>query len=157
MKFVTHEAPVLRGESNYISRVDLERFGFPGLFEQVWLRQREDGLFELCCIPFRIYGLALRDVVRATPDGSLVVEIAQPSGARVLRVLLAPDQGHLETGRQRIETATRDAGLLFEWSGDRHIAVDVPVGADVDRLLRVVFEEENAGANWEWADVEPFR
>lgn len=160
MKFITHDAPALRGESNYISRLDLGPFGFPDLFEQVWLRQWDDGLFEICCIPFRAYGLALKDLVRTTPDGVLVSEIVRPSGRRVLRVLLAPGRGRTDAteGGQKIEDVVGAAGLLHEWSGDRHIAVDVPSDANVGELLAVIREEEkSAGARWEWADVEPFR
>ncbi|WP_181562567.1 DUF4265 domain-containing protein [Micromonospora noduli] len=140
--------------------MDLEPFGFPDLFEQVWLRKRDDALFELCCIPFRVYGLALRDTVRATPNGVLVSEIVRPSGNRALRVLLGQGRGRADVGQAglRIEAVTRAAGLLYEWSGDRHIAVDVPPDANVDDLLRVIIDEEKgAGVKWEWADVEPFR
>jgi hypothetical protein len=158
MKFIVHENPVLRAESNYIARIDLAPFGFPDLLEQVWLRQESDRSYYLCCIPFRAYGLALRDKVRLTRDGAQVSELVERSGHRALRVLLMPDQSRMHRSADRIEAQARALGLLYEWSGDRHIAIDVPAGAEVGRLIDVVVEEEReAGALWEWADAEPFR
>jgi len=158
VKFIVHDEPALRADSNYISRVDLAPFGFPDLVEQVWLRQEDTGVFVICCIPFRVYGLALRDRVRTTSDGSLVSEVVERSGRRVLRVLFVAGWGsELPAGAERIESLVRELGLLYEWSGDRHIAIDVPAGADVEGLIGAIRQEErSAGAEWEWADVEPF-
>lgn len=103
-----------------------------------------DRLFELCCIPFRVYGLALQDVVRTTPDGTLLSEIVRPSGRRVLRVLLAlgREGGRTADAGQRIESVATAAGLLYEWSGDRHIAIDVQPEANSAELINVILAEE---------------
>lgn len=157
--YIVHDAPALRDAANFISMIDLEPFGFPGQFEQVWLRQDDRDVFELCCIPFRACGLALNDTVRVTRDATLVYELVTRSGKRNLRVLLAEGRGRLQKdGGGRIEDICHSLGLLYEWSGYRHIAIDVPGDSEIAALLScVVNEEEKFRAEWEWADVEEFR
>ncbi|KAA2252388.1 DUF4265 domain-containing protein [Solihabitans fulvus] len=159
MNFVIHENPVLRSRSNYIARADLTPFGFGGQVEQLWLMQCEDDSFELCCIPFRVYGMSLNDRVRLSDDGSLIAGLVAKSGRRVLRVLLTSEAGQLELteGISRIKSEVTSSGLLNEWSGDRHIAIDVPAMVDVTALMQVIEREEEAGvAFWEWGDSLPF-
>jgi hypothetical protein len=134
-------------------------FGFADLCEQVWLCRQSDQIFEICCIPFRAYGLALRDVVRVSPDGTLVIEKIKPSGSRVVRALLMANLGvnHIRDASEVFESIADRLGLLYEWSGDRHIAVDVPPEREAGELLETFTSEQNNGRlRWEWADVVPF-
>ncbi|MEV0788115.1 hypothetical protein [Kribbella sp. NPDC050459] len=64
MRFIVHDDPVLRADSNYIAQIALAPFGFDDEVEQVWLRRTADASATLCCIPFRAYGVALGDSVR---------------------------------------------------------------------------------------------
>lgn len=156
--FIVHDEPALRSESNYIARVDLTPFELEGQIEQVWLRRVDGDQAVLCCVPFRVYGLALRDTVRLSAE-NVVVGLVRRSGNRALRALLleaAPDVlGDL--GAQ-IDALSSLAGLLYEWSGDRHVAIDVPPGGDAEALMDLFDVEEEAGRLvWEWADVASFR
>lgn len=156
MKFIVHESPVRRGDSNYIARADLAPFGLEGEMEQLWLQRLEGDLLELCCIPFRTYGLALGDVVSLSPDGTTVARLVRRSGRRVLRVLLMPTSNASGMASQ-IDIEVSRCSLMSEWSGDRHIAIDVPTDADVTALIGIIEREEAASrAYWEWADVTPF-
>jgi hypothetical protein len=157
MSFIVHDEPALRGESDFIARVDLDPFGFVGQAEQVWLRRAGDEAM-LCCIPFRAYGLALRDMVRISAE-STVVELIRGSGSRSLRALIS-DVGAERIGiiKAEIDARIGRAGLLFEWSGDRHVAIDVPPRTDSESVMDYFDIEESAGSlDWEWSDVEPFR
>lgn len=159
-EFIVHDAPVKAAKQNYIARVDLTPFGFPGLFEQIWLGDLGDGLYEVRCIPFRVYGLALGDVVNVSPSGTLISSLVRPSGRKVLRVLLVPSlsAGRLSAVINSINMKAGEAGLLFEWSGDRHIAIDVPADGNVDDLIGLVGGYVERGeAFWEWGDAEPFK
>jgi hypothetical protein len=49
-----------------------------------------------------------------------------------------------------------ESGLQAEWSGDRHVAINISVDGSVDRVWEVVRELEDV-AVWEWSDVEEFR
>ncbi|MEV0905092.1 DUF4265 domain-containing protein [Streptomyces hokutonensis] len=156
MKFIVHDSPVRRGDSNYIARVDLSAFGLPGEVEQLWLQRREDGLIKICCIPFRAYGLSLADTVSLSADGTSVIGVVSKSGRRVLRVLLMPVVNAVTVMNEIIGEVSR-LGLLSELSGDRHVAIDVPAGVDVPSLIDIAEREESASrAYWEWADSVPF-
>ncbi|MGS2590056.1 DUF4265 domain-containing protein [Streptomyces hebeiensis] len=156
MKFIVHDNPVHRGKSNYIARVDLTPFGLDGEVEQLWLQQLEDGSFEVCCIPFRVYGMSLGDIVSLSPDGVMVARLVRKSGRRALRVLLMPtaDSSNVASG---IEAEVSRLDLLSEWSGDRHVAIDVPIGSDVATLISLLEREEaESRVFWEWGDAVSF-
>jgi hypothetical protein len=154
VKFIVHEEPALRADSNYIARIDLRPFGFDDEVEQVWLRRTADGVAVLCCIPFRAYGVALGDTVRISPD-DYVTEVTARSGRRVLRALIVePDPADAAA---ELEARIARTALRFESSGGRHVAIDVPEGVEPSDLLDFMDEREAEGnLLWEWADVEPF-
>ncbi|MER7249755.1 DUF4265 domain-containing protein [Kribbella sp. NPDC000426] len=159
IKFIVHDEPALRGESNYIARVDLAPFGFEDQVEQVWLRRMaDDGEAVVCCIPFRACGLALRDMVRLSAE-STVIELVRPSGSRALRALIAElDVEGIRRVNAEVQARISQSGLLFEWSGDRHVAIDVPPGADAEAIMDYFDAEEAADRlSWEWSDVVRFR
>lgn len=158
-KYIVHESPVGRASSNYLAMVNLEPYGFAGSLEQIWLRPLDGDGYEVSCIPFRIYGLALNDAVRLDSEGKHIIEVLSPSGHRVLRVFLTPSLSVSESCelRSSITQGIIDDALISEWSGDRHVAIDVPLGREVGRLwptIEHVAAEEKV--YWEWGDVEPF-
>jgi hypothetical protein len=78
---------------------------------------------------FRTHGRALADRVLLSDDDQ-VTKAVRFSGHRVLRMLLmpGPDPARLPQAITRVKDAVKEAGLLSKWSGDRHVAVDVPPG-----------------------------
>lgn len=80
-KEAVHPDPVWRDRSNFVIGARLPE---PGRTEQLWARQLGDRRFELCCIPFFLYDLALGDVVE-TDDNYDVVRVLKPSGRYVYR------------------------------------------------------------------------
>ncbi|MFD4635434.1 DUF4265 domain-containing protein [Streptomyces sp. NPDC058284] len=158
MRYIVHENPVGRAESNYIAQADLTPFDLDGQIEQLWLQPEEGGTYAVACIPFITYGLALGDRVRLSP-AARVVEVAQTSGHRVLRTLLRPSADAERLGRSinLIKNSIKQSGLLSEWHGERFVAIDVPPGTDMSPLFALVQREvDEAGAFWEWADAIPF-
>ncbi|WUD78375.1 DUF4265 domain-containing protein [Streptomyces sp. NBC_00510] len=158
MEFIVHDEPVGRAQSNYIAHADLAPFGLDGQLEQLWLKPLEDDTFSIACIPFRTYGQALGDRVRLSEDDQ-VSDVVSFSRHRVLRMLLmpSPDPERLAEAIARIKVEIDAAGLLSEWSGTRHVAVDVPPQANPSKLFAVMEREvSEAGAFCEWADVMPF-
>lgn len=101
----------------------------------------------------------MRDVVRISPDGSTAVEVVERSGSRVLRAFLVPEL-YVEQVRPEIAGIGAIAGglnLLSEWSGGRHVAIDVPDGADPAALLDYLEAGERDGRlDWEWGDAVSF-
>jgi hypothetical protein len=156
MQIITHEAPVRRDESNYIARVDLAKFDLEGEAEQVWLQGVGEGRFKLCCIPFRAYGLSLGDEVGLSADGVTVVQVYAKSGNRTMRALLMPGSDAREIVEKICENISQ-LRLESEWSGDRHVAVNIPEGVDLSKLIELADKYESDGRlYWEWSDVMPF-
>lgn len=156
LNFIVHDDPVGRKRENYIARVDLEPFGLEGEVEQIWLARAPGELFEVCCIPFRSYGIAFRDHVQLDDDGQYVVAVVRRQGHRVLRALFkyAVDDQRVP---QSIVREIRECGLLYEWSGGRHVAIDVAPGVDPSRMVEIFDDAESSGVLfWEWGDADPF-
>jgi hypothetical protein len=152
--YVSHEDPARRGDHNYMARIDLTPFDLANTFEQLWLGEMEGG-YEVCCIPFWVYGLALGDLVRKN-DRDIIDGILQKSGHRVLRILFAAPGPPLELRAVLADTLT-NAGLASEWNGDRHVAIDVPEEAAMQPVFDIVYEEVQSGAAfWEWGDSKEF-
>ncbi|MFD8389880.1 DUF4265 domain-containing protein [Streptomyces sp. NPDC059680] len=155
--YVSHESPAWRDEKNYMAMVDLAPFDLPGMLEQLWLREvGVEGSYEVCCIPFYAYGLALGDVVEKG-ESETVNRFVRKSGRRVLRVLFAEPRPLMDS-RSALRRAVDSAGLLSEWNGDRHVAIDVPDVAVMQSIFDSVQGEiQNGTAFWEWSDAKEFR
>ncbi|WP_026207936.1 DUF4265 domain-containing protein [Catelliglobosispora koreensis] len=108
---------------------------------------------------FRVYGLALRDQVALNANKTTITRLAQRSGHRLLRLVLAktlPPAERLSL-RQEFVGAISANGALAEWSGRWHLAVDVPPESSIDFVERIVTPHlETEGVYWEWADAEHF-
>jgi hypothetical protein len=157
MQFIVHEDPAGRAATNYIARVDLAPFGLDGQIEQLWLMALNDGNYEVACIPFSAYGLALGDTVLLNDD-DYVSEVVKTSWHRTLRLLFVPGLPRvaLRQGSEAIQAEVAMAGLRSEWNGDRFVAVDVPPSTEPTRLFAVMKAAVDAGhAFWEWADARP--
>ncbi|WP_407554729.1 DUF4265 domain-containing protein [Streptomyces sp. Pv4-95] len=158
VSFIVHDEPANRPDPAHIAMVDLAPFGFRGQMEQIWLRPLGGELYEVCCLPFRVYGLALGDIVSLDADARCINGVVRSSGNRLFRIFFPPSvpAGIFHAAKENVSTAIRDAGLKVEWSGDRHVAIDVPLGGSVAPVWEVVRELEGV-AVWEWSDVERFR
>ena len=130
-QFSVHEQPVWRDRADFIVNAALVE---EGRYEQLWCRQLSDDTFEVCCIPFFLYDVALGDTVRTAPhDGRkfVVDRVVSRSGRFVFRV-------HFERSmfRHKDDVVARlvELGALFEWSSASMLAVDA---ADADLAQRV--------------------
>ena len=155
--YILHDEPALAAERQHSALADLAPFGLDDEYEQLWLGDLGDGTFELRCIPFRVYGLSLRD--RVTVADGLVTGLAEPAGHRTLRALIVPDPpgASLEEVRDGFIRFAREEDLLIEWSGDRHVAIDFPPGRKPASLSELLLENQRAGnIAWEWSAGQPF-
>ncbi len=126
-----HEEPVWRDRADFIIAAELPE---DGRGEQLWVRQIENRTFEMCCIPFFLYDLALGDIV-VTDDRYRLVGVQQHSGRGVIRIWF----GKASSRGQSVADHLLKLGALVEWSSRRLLAVDVPnpqVGELVDEYLR---------------------
>ncbi|WP_406725814.1 DUF4265 domain-containing protein [Streptomyces sp. GD-15H] len=159
ISYITHDAPAWRPTGNgYIAMVDLAPFGFENEQEQVWLRSLGGEEFEVCCIPFQIYGVSLGDRVKLS-DGRFVSGVLSRSGRKVFRVFFTDPRPPINVpdSRDALRSAIAAGRFLSEWSGDRHVAIDVPESCDPVQLFEAIEGEViNETAYCEWGDSEPF-
>lgn len=157
-KYIVHDDPAIMSTDQYIAMVDLAPFGFAQHMEQIWLGVNGDGTFEVLCIPFRVYGMSLHDVVELDGD-DVVARIVRSGRHRTVRGLIAPAvsaEGIAEISASISELA-ESSGFLIEWSGHRHVAIDIPAGADSQGLQDFFAGQREAErVYWEWSDARPF-
>jgi hypothetical protein len=128
-RFATHAEPVWKDRANFIINAELPE---PGRLEQLWTHQLSEDTFEICCIPFFLYDVALGDVVDTRPrDGRKYVlsGVVKPSGRYVFRV-------HFKVRENGVAVAQEleRLGALLEWSSPSLLAVDA---ADLQHAQRL--------------------
>jgi hypothetical protein len=105
--FVVHQDPVWREHSNFVINAYLPETDQTREFEQLFARQISDDRFELCCIPFFLFDMALGDIVRTAPTGGrqyVVTEVETPSGRYVFRAWFGESQTSLDRCCVIVET-----------------------------------------------------
>jgi hypothetical protein len=136
----THPEPVWRERSNFIIAVEVDPADTNVTTEQLWARKVDDRHFELCCVPFFAYDLALGDVVE-TDAGYMVQRVSRPSGRYVFRV-------YFEPGNYGIRDSTVEAlqalGAQVEWSSPSLFAVDARDQAHAQQIADYLHEQEKA-------------
>ena len=152
--FATHAAPVWRDRANYLIVADLASYDMPGRWEQLWARQIADEEFEICCIPYFTYGLALGDIVRTRQSGStthVVADLLQRSGRQVLRLWLKDAD---TAGVEQVYAYLVKQAPLHEWSSQNLLAIDLPPDNAVGiQQLAVLLEElKKFGIEAEWGN-----
>ena len=103
-KIATQSDPVWRDKSNFILRAELTSHGLDGGFEQLWVRTEDRTEFELCCIPFFPYGMALGDRV-TWEESSHHVEVVASSGRGTIRVAVSR-QADVDRLHSQLHTAS---------------------------------------------------
>jgi uncharacterized protein DUF4265 len=143
-EFVVHQNPLWRERANFIINAELAETDRPRRFEQLQTRQLADHRFELCCIPFFVFDLALGDVVATSPrDGLKYVleKVVKPSGRYVFRVWF----GQPFEPRDEIASELEALGSLIEWSSRNLLAVDAADGEHAQSVADFLMEREKAG------------
>lgn len=114
-----HQRPVWRDRANFIIGAELTGTS-DAKSEQLWAKQLSDDTFEICCIPFFVYEVALGDVVQTAPAGGrryMVEKVVRPSGRFVFRVWFGDSfQPSLDV---RSLSSSKRSGR--SWSGHRRI------------------------------------
>lgn len=143
-EFAVHTEPSWRARSNFIICAELPEADRPKKFEQLFARQVGEDRFQICCIPFFLYDVALGDVVSTRPSGDrtyVVDAVVERSGRFVFRIWF----GDSLYPRDVVADDLIKLGALLEWSSVNLIAVDA---ADADQARVVadyLAEQERAG------------
>lgn len=141
-QFSVHEDPVWRDRADFVINAPLAE---DGRFEQLWCRRLSDDTFEVCCIPFFLYDVALGDTVKTEATRShtyLVSRVLVASGRFVFRVHF--DRSMLRY-RDEVVAELAALGALVEWSSPSMFAVDAVDSEHAQRIADVLFAHEQAG------------
>lgn len=131
-----HREPVWRARSKFVIAAEVPDGGGTEI-EQLWARQVAEHRFEVCCIPFFVFDIALGDVVE-TDDDYLVRHVVESSGRSVFRVWFGQSFFFPPPRSEVAEELTR-FGALLEWSSVNLVAVDAAdesCAADVASYLK---------------------
>lgn len=129
-KFSTHSEPAWRDKADFVINAKLPE---EGRFEQLWSRQVSENTFEVCCIPFFLYDVALGDVVQtreALGRRYVLDRVVQPSGHFVFRAYF----GRSAHPREEIVERLAELGAVVEWSSATLLAVDA---LDIDHAQQI--------------------
>lgn len=129
-----------RGREQYVKvlfDVEQDEDGYPpASAETLWAVRVGDGLFQIDNIPFFVHGIAMNDIVSATPEEGVFryKEVIQPSGHGTLRLIVS------ETSDvQAVRDLFRQLGCSSELSHlPRLIAVDIPPSLSSQELRKVL-------------------
>ena len=132
-----HDAPVWRDRADFVIGAPLPE---EERAEQLWARQVGDQRFEICCIPFFLYDVALGDVVETDSNYDLA-RVVERSGRFVFRVWF----GKAFHPRQEVADELTELGALLEWSSANLLAVDAAGEANAQRIADYLAEQEGAG------------
>lgn len=122
----THSNPARKSRADFIISAPIDFNDGEIRWEQFWAKQLGGGEYEICCIPFFTYGIALGDIVITKPRSGkeyVVNSVVRTSGRRLLRFWLgdAPAQQAIAFADWLLSHE-----LSFECSSKNLIAVDVP-------------------------------
>lgn len=140
--FVVHLSPVWRDRADFIIRADIEEEGLPRRFEQLWARQLGERRFEVCCIPFFVYDLALGDEVEA--DSQYVIQrVVRPSGRYTFRAWFG-NSSHAGA-RDEVIDALRDLNSGLEWYSENLLAIDAIDDAHAQDVANLLHQRQTLG------------
>jgi hypothetical protein len=143
-EFVVHQEPVWRARSDFVITAELPEKDRPKRFEQLFARQVGNDRFEICCIPFFLYDIALEDVVTTAPRDDrkyVVTGVSEPSGRYVFRVWF----GRPFQPRDEVVDELTTLGALLEWSSDNLLAIDAVGPEEAQAFADFLAARERAG------------
>lgn len=139
MREAVRPDPVWRDRSNFVIAAVVPDGGETET-EQLWARQVDDHRFEICCIPFFVFDLALGDVVETNGE-YLVRRAVKPSGRFVFRVWF----GESSHPRDEIAEELKRRGALIEGSSVNLLAVDAEDEALAQEIADFLQERQDLG------------
>lgn len=136
---ITHENPAWRERANFIivAKLDEEAVQKGFVWEQLWARELGENMFEICCIPFFYYGIALGDIVATRPDEQkrfVISERLKTRGHFTLRVWFR------DKVDESLVESIESAGCMIErrFRTARLISIDAPslkIRSELEQIL----------------------
>jgi len=137
----THQAPAWCDRADFIIGTEIEPNEAGVETEQLWARRISQTEFEVCCIPFFAYDIALGDIVETTADFT-VRQVSKPSGRFVFRVFFTnPDMP-----KDSCFDSLVSLGATCEWSSANLLAVDAEDEVHAQRISNYLLVESLTGS-----------
>ena len=152
-----HEHPAAADRADFVLFIDLAPFGMPGRSEQFWVRRIADGLYEVCCIPFFSYGIALGDTIRVknVEAPCTIEEVPTRSGRVNIRLAFVSEQA-AQIDHGAIHSALAHDPAPHEWRAGGYLAVSTFGQEELDRIWRLLLPFADRGvAHLELDQHEP--
>ena len=106
-------------------------------------------IFQVCCIPFFTYGIALGDLIEVDRD-SRVASIVHRSGRRVIRVA-CKGRAEAQIHHEWLHDLLVSSGVLHEFSSSGYVSIDIENEGQADALVSTLQPRvETALIMWEW-------
>lgn len=144
--FVVHMSPVWRARANFVIRADIEEGDLPRRVEQLWARQLGAIHFEICCIPFFVYDLALGDEVETGAEGErryVIERVVKPSGRYTFRAWFGDTSR--PQARDEVIAELRALGSELEWYSNNLLAVDAASEELAQLAADLLYKREQSG------------
>jgi len=143
---IIHLNPVWRERANFIihAKIDANKAG--KRFEQIWAGQINSQIFEICCIPFFVYDLALGDHVETSADEGkqyIVRSIVKQSGHFTFHVWFG--KADIPSMREHVMQNLTELGCEFEWYSHNLLGVDARNEELAQHLADYLYGLEKAG------------
>ena len=129
--------------------VDLTEHELEGSWEQVPCKMIDEDRFQVCCIPFFTYNLALGDIVTAGAAGDnfpTFQKVIERSGYWTIRVSFVDTDPDLRPAvlSDTIQWLT-GKGCAFEWESHEYVAVNVLTEQLTDEIAEYLWGRMNEG------------
>src|SRR6266487_3803765 len=123
-----HANPVWRERANFIIGAKCSQEGSSSQqWEQLWARQTAHNRFEICCIPFFVYNLALGDEVETEPESGknyVVQRVIRSSGHWTFRAWFKDTSD--PAARSEVPAEIERLDCLVEWFSANLLGIDAP-------------------------------
>ncbi len=124
-EIVLHLNPVWRDRANFIIHAKIEPNKPGKTLEQLWTKQLSDRVFEICCIPFFVYDLALGDQIDTAADEEkqyILRTVIKQSGHYTFRAWFG--RSDVPDAREEVLRKVSELGCLYEWYSHNLVGMD---------------------------------
>lgn len=131
-----------RDRANYLLHVKLENPEGKNEWEQLWAKELDQNRYEICCIPFFAYNLALGDIVCANAQ-NIIKSVILPSGKVIFRVWFKTQD---DSKRSEVVRSLPVDGSTFESYSEDLFGIAVDEHDSAQKLVHILWNHEQAGS-----------
>ncbi len=143
-KTFVHLNPIWHDKANYIigARCFPNKDSDTQGWEQLWSRQLTSNRFEICCIPFFVYDLALGDEVEIDSD-YMIRRVTRWSGHYTFRVWFGDSPE--SSIRDEVIAEVTCLGGLMEWYSQKLLGIDAASASQAQDIADFLFQKQQVG------------